>query len=236
MKIAQEILLELRLLKKEKGLVNADEDAEESSTVVLDRTLELDFAFLFVVNVVEQKSILLISGGRELALAKAAFLEDEEINTDSNVTLQEAFPGIRAPGSTIRSDETAMILPTGYVSRKAQFVPAFFKAIQDDFEYDEKGPVSRETDHSEELTELRGAQVQEAIELRKNPPLQPSRPELAGRRQSSLLHCLESINLEDVLAREAEDDAELVRVNELTSKEHHGNLYDNKGRVVRTYV
>ena len=216
--------------------MNTDAEAEESGAVVLDRTLELDFSFLFVVNVVEQKSILLISGGRELALAKAAFMENEAINQDNCVSLQEAFPGIRAPGSTIRSNETAMVLPKGYVSRKAQFVPAFFNAIQDDFVYHEKGPVSRETNQSEELTELRGAQVKQAIELSKNPPPPPPRPNLAEKRQSSLLHCLESMDIEDVIAREAENDEELVRMNELTSKEHHGNLYDDKGRIIRTYL
>jgi hypothetical protein len=53
--------------------------------------MELDFAFLFVVNVMEQTSIQLISGGRELALVR----------------------------------------PEGHVSPKAQFVPAFFKGIED---------------------------------------------------------------------------------------------------------
>ena len=36
-----------------------------------DRRKELDFAYLFVVDVTQQKSFLLVAGGRELALAKA---------------------------------------------------------------------------------------------------------------------------------------------------------------------
>ena len=59
MAIAQDLLLELRLLKKEKGQG--------------ERKNELDFAFLFVVDVTNNRSDLLICGARELNAAKQAF-------------------------------------------------------------------------------------------------------------------------------------------------------------------
>jgi inorganic pyrophosphatase/exopolyphosphatase len=231
LKVAQDILSELRLLKKEKGLISTiNETSESKGAMRLARKMELDFAFLFIVNVVEQKSILLISGGRELALAKAAFAEDDEINSDGqSVTLQAAFPGISAPGSTIQPEETAMLLPKGYVSRKAQFVPAFFKAIQDDFEYEEKGPVSKEAEEVDEVSELRAAQVQEQVSRSKNPKLR--RP----RANSFRANFMSGGALEIVISREGVCDDELVRANKLTSKERHGNLYDGEGRIIRTY-
>ncbi|OLP80665.1 hypothetical protein AK812_SmicGene38891 [Symbiodinium microadriaticum] len=66
---------------------------------VLKVAEELDFAYLFVVDVTQQKSLLLVAGGRELALAKAAFPGKET---------REAKPGIRAPGATIKAQETLM--------------------------------------------------------------------------------------------------------------------------------
>ena len=120
--VAPDILKELRLLKKEKALLeDTDDDNDDDGMMLMDRTLELDFAFLFAVNIVTETSTLLICGGRELALAKAAFLENPNCNTtDDPVTLHRACPNIVAPGSTIRPDETAMTLPKGYVSRKGK--------------------------------------------------------------------------------------------------------------------
>jgi len=114
LKVAEELLMELRILKVEKGALK---DGKH------DRRKELDFAYLFVVDVTQQKSLLLVAGGRELALAKAAFPGKET---------REAKPGIRAPGATIKAHETLMDVG-GIVSRKAQFVPAFLSALNDGF-------------------------------------------------------------------------------------------------------
>jgi len=214
LKCAGDILLELRLLKKEKALVSDGK---------MDRTMELDFAFLFVVNVVEQSSILLICGGRELAVAKAAFLENEDLE---EVTLQAAYPGIKAPGSTIQPEETAMLLPKGHVSRKAQFVPAFFKAIED-FEMEERGPMSETV--SKDVDDEIAASVQEKVSISKGCNRRPQ------RRQSSLRMSYRTNAMETVIFREQECDEELVRVNEEQTKERNGNLYDSVGRVFRPY-
>ncbi|CAJ1453197.1 unnamed protein product [Effrenium voratum] len=64
LKVAEELLMELRILKVEKGQLQEGKH---------DRRKELDFAYLFVVDVTKQESFLLIAGGRELALAKEAF-------------------------------------------------------------------------------------------------------------------------------------------------------------------
>lgn len=113
--IANELLLELRILKVDKGkcLLSGKHD----------RRRELDFSFLFVVNVTSQTSVLLVCGGRELALAKAAF---------PGRNFRAAQPGIEAPGSTIEASETLLEVGS-MVSRKAEFVPAFFQALSGDF-------------------------------------------------------------------------------------------------------
>lgn len=113
--VADQIIMELRILKVEKGKLS------ESSH---DRRKELDFAYLFVVDVANQSSVLLIAGGRELSLAKAAF---------PGCPLREAKPGLVAPGNHLTADETLMEVGP-IVSRKAQFVPAFFKALSGNFQ------------------------------------------------------------------------------------------------------
>ena len=228
MSVAKEIMLELRLLKKEKGLVDINSDDTESASKKLDVHLALDFAFLFVVNVVEETSTLLICGGRELALAKAAFLENDEINFDgTSVQLQEAVPGIVPPGKTILPNETAMTLPKGYVSRKAQFVPAFFQAIQDDFEYEKGGPVSaiQEEEEDDKVGELLGAEIQEQLQISRQ-VLKPK------RRRTSLLQSFQSNSMNMLIVQEELATEELAKAN--ASK--GGNLYDDLGRVVRSYV
>ncbi|CAJ1453196.1 unnamed protein product [Effrenium voratum] len=114
LKVAEELLMELRILKVEKGQLQEGKH---------DRRKELDFAYLFVVDVTKQESFLLIAGGRELALAKEAF---------PGKRLREAKEGILAPGDTIQADETLMEVG-GLVSRKAQFVPAFLSALNGGF-------------------------------------------------------------------------------------------------------
>ena len=227
MKIAKELLMELRLLKKEKALVDI-EGGEGEGGKTLDRTLELDFAFLFVVNVVEETSILLICGGRELALARATFLENDEINVDGTaVRLQEAVPGIDPPGRTIQPHETAMVLPKGYVSRKAQFVPAFFRAIRDDFEQQEgRAPASqRETDAEED----RVSELQEKLNVSKN----AQKPK---RHRSSLIQSFRSNAMNMLILQEDLAAEELQKANALQQKRRHGNLYDDFGRVMRMYA
>merc|ERR1712228_1159782 len=113
--IAEELLLELRVLKIEKGKHANDPH---------DRRKELDFAYIFIVDITKQSSVLLVAGGRELALAKAAF---------PGCQVRAAKPGIVAPGETIAAHETLMEVG-GIVSRKAQFVPAFFEALKGGFQ------------------------------------------------------------------------------------------------------
>lgn len=120
--IADQLLLELRILKVEKG-----KHAGEAH----DRRKELDFAYVFVVDITSQTSVLLIAGGRELALAREAF---------PGCSLRPAKPGIAAPGDTIAAHETLMEVG-GLVSRKAQFVPAFFEALKSGFQC-HKTPMS----------------------------------------------------------------------------------------------
>lgn len=105
LEIADQLVLELRALKVEKG----------NGT----RSNELDFAFLFVVDVVQGCSVLLVCGGREHALATRAF---------PGCPTGKAHPDIMAPGDTIRAENTLMDVGP-LVSRKAQFVPAFLKVL-----------------------------------------------------------------------------------------------------------
>uniref|UniRef100_A0A7S4LJI6 inorganic diphosphatase n=1 Tax=Eutreptiella gymnastica TaxID=73025 RepID=A0A7S4LJI6_9EUGL len=107
--VADELILELRALKVEKGGG--------------DRKKELDFAFLFIVNVVKQCSVLLVCGGREYALAQKAF---------PGVPFATAKAGMPAPGNTISADQTLCDVGP-LVSRKAQFVPAFSRVLNEGF-------------------------------------------------------------------------------------------------------
>jgi len=107
--IADQLLLELRILKKEKGKGDVKQ--------------QLDFAFLFVVDVVQQRSKLLVCGGREYALASAAF---------PGCGFTVAKEGLKAPGTTVRADQTLCHVGP-LVSRKAQFVPAFSHVLAEGF-------------------------------------------------------------------------------------------------------
>jgi len=117
LQLADRLILELRTLKIEKGggkIAN-----------------ELDFAFLFVVDVVKQCSVLLVCGGREFALASKAF---------KGCPHKIAKDGMPAPGSTIQASQT--LIDVGpLVSRKAQFVPAFSETLNAGFQC-HKLPVS----------------------------------------------------------------------------------------------
>lgn len=109
LKVAGELVVELRYLKIEKG------QGEVAN--------QLDFAFLFIVDVVKQCSVLLICGGRERELAKAAF---------PGCPFEKAIPNMKCPGETINIDETMCVVGP-MVSRKAQFVPAFMSTLNKGF-------------------------------------------------------------------------------------------------------
>lgn len=238
LEMAEEILLELRLLKKEKGLLASEspddkQDQQQSSAsasttepaagMELHRTRELDFAFLFVVNIVEHNSILLIPGGRELALAKATFLELDASAADG-VYLQQAYPGIVAPGSTIKAEETAMHLPVGNVSRKAQFVPAFFQAIEKDFSYEAKGPVSLDADPDSRYSDSDSQDVLDAIAMSKQ-----------GKSQQQASNQRLGIEEELLAQKEEQEEREFLARQESLASSMDGNLYDENGRIRRAY-
>jgi inorganic pyrophosphatase/exopolyphosphatase len=234
--MADEILLELRLLKKEKGLVVAEqlddsaddessglntEDEDPALQMELQRSNELDFAFLFVVNIVEQSSILLIPGGRELALAKAAFLGLDDSEPGA-VYLREAKAGIVAPGSTIKAEETAMQLAPGYVSRKAQFVPAFFQAIEKGFSYDAKGPVSLDSESDSRYSDADFQNILQELTL--------------SKRGRNTVAEDAAVPADDSIAQKEDDeDLEHLAREEALASRMDGNLYDEKGRIRRAY-
>lgn len=176
---------------------------------------------MFVVNIVEHTSILLIPGGRELALAKAAFLELDDIATDT-AYLREAHPGIEAPGSTIKAEETALQLPDGWVSRKAQFVPAFFKAIESGFSYDAKGPVSLDTEADSKYSATDNQNVLQAIANSKLGIYQDSGEQTEPADDSIAL-------------QEDHEELEYLAREEALIALMDGNLYDDNGRIRRAY-
>jgi len=165
-------------------------------------------------------------------------LDNPTINKDNAVKLHAAAPGITAPGSTIQPDETAMTLPKGYVSRKAQFVPAFFQAIED-FEYAEKGPMSETTEeqqlamasanHGQHSVDEIAQTVQEEIERSKMEGCQPK------RRRSSLRNSFRANAMQTIIFEEKQVDDELVVKNQEKIRENSGNLYTESGRVLRAY-
>jgi len=105
--VADALIAELQVLKVEKG---RQKDGTQ------DPTKELHCAFIFVVDVTKQESVLLLCGEKELALAKAAFPERP---------LYSAKPGMQLADLSIQNDETLMDVGPK-VSRKAEFLPAFF--------------------------------------------------------------------------------------------------------------
>jgi len=114
LEVADVLLQELQVLKEEKG-------RQRDGTN--DPQKRLHCAFLFVVDVTKQESVLLLSGEREVALAKAAFPERP---------LRSAKPEM-VTGLPIRNEETLMDVGPK-VSRKAEFLPAFFAALAAGFQ------------------------------------------------------------------------------------------------------
>eukprot|EP00811_Abedinium_folium_P024931 NODE_3513_length_2025_cov_3.947313.p1 GENE.NODE_3513_length_2025_cov_3.947313~~NODE_3513_length_2025_cov_3.947313.p1 ORF type:complete len:505 (-),score=191.33 NODE_3513_length_2025_cov_3.947313:511-1953(-) len=148
------IIAELRCLKHEKGMIQKQETQQPRLTrstssrqsvwggASHDRRKELDFVFLFVVDVVKQESHLVICGGRELALAEVAFPDG---------TLDVAMEGMEAPGRHLKPEQTLMHVGK-LVSRKLEFAPRFFKALAADFQCHKK-PCSMMTAQPEEPEE-----------------------------------------------------------------------------------
>jgi inorganic pyrophosphatase/exopolyphosphatase len=109
LKEAANLLVELRLLKVESGKgVRAN---------------QLDFAFLFIIDIIKQCSVLLVCGGREYALASKAF---------EGCPFKNAAPGLPAPGQTISDNQTLCDVGP-LVSRKKQFYPAFANVLKAGF-------------------------------------------------------------------------------------------------------
>eukprot|EP00929_Paragymnodinium_shiwhaense_P056780 TRINITY_DN28431_c0_g1_i1.p1 TRINITY_DN28431_c0_g1~~TRINITY_DN28431_c0_g1_i1.p1 ORF type:complete len:537 (+),score=107.40 TRINITY_DN28431_c0_g1_i1:71-1612(+) len=121
---ADELLLELRFLKKEKGgAAHRIRKDRAPGTLDAPHANELDFAYLFIVDIVQQCSVLLICGGREYALAEKAF---------PGCPYRCAKEGLKAPGQTIEKDHTLCDVGP-LVSRKAQFAPALSAVLEAGF-------------------------------------------------------------------------------------------------------
>ena len=183
LKIAAQIMCELRLLKKEKGNTNYKESK------LRKKSQELDFAFLFVVDIINQDSKMIICGGRELALAKAAFPKG---------SLQEAVQGIKPVGNTIAADETCMYLP-GMVSRKKQFAPAFHAALNDAFECS-KGPNATTEKDSlvrDTVSTLSGPVAAQSVQLQRSQQLRRTLKEISpAQLQEEKLLAAESLTVD----------------------------------------
>lgn len=108
--VAEEVAQELRELKIEKG--GGDDEKE------------LDFAFLFVVDVVQQRSLLLVCSFREYVLAREAF---------PGCSFRGVKDGEDAPGEVV--DENCVYLcDVGTLSsREAHVVPALDQVLSGDF-------------------------------------------------------------------------------------------------------
>ena len=117
---------------------------------------------------------------------------------------------------------------------KAQFVPAFFKAMED-FDYEEKGPMS-ETNYCEDKQREVATHVLEQLDISKGGNGDGGAPPKVMRRQSSLLMSYQSNALKTMIFRENLADDELVAANRKHVKKQCGNLYDIHGSVVRKYA
>jgi inorganic pyrophosphatase/exopolyphosphatase len=115
LKIAEEILTQLRVFKYEKGNYK-DEDSDD---IKHDVNKECHVALLFVVDTVKQCSVALICGSREKYLAEKAFPE---------ATWRPAADNIRAPSLYVKAEETLCDVG-GLVSRKLEFMPKCSEAL-----------------------------------------------------------------------------------------------------------
>ena len=113
---AADMLGELRVLKEDKTRQYTEEGADHP---------ELVYAFLSVVNLATQTSVILLCGGREVALAKEAFggkLSQAPGIDSSRFELLAASPHLRI-------DETMMDLGAR-VSRKKEFLPPVAELLE----------------------------------------------------------------------------------------------------------
>lgn len=141
---AENILTEMRMFKHEKGW-QYDDDMERTVNV---RSSRLDFFFVFIVDVVNQKGYMLVCGARELELAQAAFPDG---------TLSTAFPGIKPVGKTIGPEQTLLSVGSR-VSRKKEYAPDLMKAC-DDFSKTKDADGRVNDDQEDEDSFLEGAEV-----------------------------------------------------------------------------
>eukprot|EP01047_Picozoa_sp_COSAG01_P032070 COSAG01_NODE_2303_length_7952_cov_4.127849_3_plen_474_part_00 len=119
---APQIIGELRLLKKEKSQSYREQGAPHP---------ELNLAFLSVVDIARQTSVLLICGGMELKVAKAAFVPLEGAGALSVAPgMDERQFAELAASSHLRMEDTMMDLGER-VSRKLEFVPAVKRVLED---------------------------------------------------------------------------------------------------------
>jgi len=135
MAIADELLLELRLMKKE--------DPENRENELEDVSKHLDFAFLSIVDIVNQQTKLLICGGRELKLAQTIW---PDCQLESAIPEAESMGDVKSgwksswsesfPSKYLKIEQTCMDLGNR-VSRKKQFLPPLKDALNAGFVLDE---------------------------------------------------------------------------------------------------
>eukprot|EP00931_Biecheleriopsis_adriatica_P039616 TRINITY_DN22643_c0_g1_i1.p1 TRINITY_DN22643_c0_g1~~TRINITY_DN22643_c0_g1_i1.p1 ORF type:complete len:555 (+),score=117.64 TRINITY_DN22643_c0_g1_i1:51-1715(+) len=115
LKVAEELLTQIRVFKYEKG----DYVDTETGETCHDESKQVHAALLFVVDTVRQRSVCLVAGSREKLLAERAFPE---------ATWQRATEDVRSPSEYIKPEETLCDVG-GLVSRKLDFVPRCTKAL-----------------------------------------------------------------------------------------------------------
>eukprot|EP00658_Telonema_sp_P-2_P037441 TRINITY_DN26932_c0_g1_i2.p1 TRINITY_DN26932_c0_g1~~TRINITY_DN26932_c0_g1_i2.p1 ORF type:complete len:295 (+),score=69.84 TRINITY_DN26932_c0_g1_i2:328-1212(+) len=141
-KIADQLLTELRLLKRE--------DPKNSGQDLPNEGDHLDFAFLTIVDIVNASSRLLICGLKELKLAQAMFpgckLESavtQVENQDGHCDHDSETWASQFPSQHFTVDQTSMLLGNDKngkprVSRKKQFIPPLMDCLNAGFSLDEQ--------------------------------------------------------------------------------------------------
>jgi len=111
LKVASDIILQLRLFKYQKG--NTPDGGHNEDK-------EMHVALLFVIHTVDQYSYMIVCGGREKYLATKAF---------PGMPFSAASPQLKDPSEFVKADETLVGPLEGVVSRKLQFLPMVTKVI-----------------------------------------------------------------------------------------------------------
>jgi len=115
MAIAEDLMIQLRVFKYEKGDFLNEETQEQAH----DTNKEAHCALLFVVDTVKQESVALVCGAREQWLLDKAFPEG---------TWSSVAPGVKSPSAFLKPEQT-MCSVGKMVSRKLDFVPRCTDAI-----------------------------------------------------------------------------------------------------------